>query len=386
MAAMRNCRVCGKREDLAQPFINGTCHDCLREEAREVEVARLCGIPLDAEKRCLGEDSDGDPIPRVTQVVEYYQARLENAQGNGPNLSADNRYGFTVSEIAVIIGGALIVISLLFPPWLYTFQTRGISQVRKPAGYGFLLAPPAPEHDNVIYGISLDWSRLSAQVVMLALLTAICWFGARRSPRRYGRQVLGFFQREALRKQIRDDLIDAIVADVADDGPRSATANQSLSRQGKPTPATSSYLSSPISVKAGQRQSGQPSLNPSTAKLEFWSLRINSIEDARKVIRESAIWFYVVAGILAAVAILARPLALVDAALLAGFAVWLHCSQSRIPATLLLCLAGISVVATASNQLDGRPGGQNVILAVALFWASVRAVAATYKLPGLLTR
>ena len=85
-------------------------------------------------------------------------------------------------SLVLLVGGALIVASLLFPPWAYTFQTAGISQVRKPAGYGFVLAPPTPEHlengDDVLFGIVLDWSRLTAQVAALALLTTGGWLFA----------------------------------------------------------------------------------------------------------------------------------------------------------------------------------------------------------------
>ena len=83
------------------------------------------------------------------------------------------------NHVALFIGGGLIAVSLLFPPWASTYQTQGISQVRRPAGYGFLLAPPSPQSNSNRYGITVDWSRLAAQIGVIALLVGGAWFATR---------------------------------------------------------------------------------------------------------------------------------------------------------------------------------------------------------------
>src|SRR5262249_22297057 len=115
----------------------------------------------------------------------------------------------------------------------------------------------------------------------------------------------------------------------------------------------------------------------------FWSLTVRSADDAKKMVRESAMGFYTIAAIEAAVALLLGPSILLDAGLFAGLGIWLHRTNSRVAATLLLILAGISIVTTASNQFGGGQGGRNTVLAVIVFWIAIRAVFATYKLPAL---
>lgn len=73
-----------------------------------------------------------------------------------------------------------------------------------------------------------------------------------------------------------------------------------------------------------------------SAKATFWSLRVASIDDARRMIRESAMGFYAIAGIQAVVSLLLGMSMLIDAVLFAGLAFWLQRSQSRIAASLLL--------------------------------------------------
>ena len=85
------------------------------------------------------------------------------------------------SNSVLRVGGILLTLSLLFPPWAYTYQTTGISEVRKPAGYGFLFVPPSPEGSHYAKGIVLDWSRLTAQIGLIGLLTGGAWFAFRHA-------------------------------------------------------------------------------------------------------------------------------------------------------------------------------------------------------------
>ena len=122
------------------------------------------------------------------------------------------------------------------------------------------------------------------------------------------------------------------------------------------------------------------------AKSNLWSLRVESVDEARKTIRDSAMGFYTIAGIQALVSLLLGMSMLLDAVLFAGLAFWLQRTQSKVPASLLLGLAAIGIITTAMNQFGGGRGGRNIILSVIVFWVAVRAVVATYKLPRLLAQ
>lgn len=71
----------------------------------------------------------------------------------------------------------------------------------------------------------------------------------------------------------------------------------------------------------------------------FWSTRIDTAVDAKKMIRN------------------------VDAARSAGLGFWLHRSHSRVAATLLLVLAAVSIVVTVMDKFGGGQGGRNIGLA-----------------------
>ena len=102
----------------------------------------------------------------------------------------DLRMKLKISDVVLLFGGVLLLLCLLFPPWSYTYQRAGISQVKKSAGYGFLLSPPEPEHSQRRYALSLyhgmtfDWSRLILQVAVIVISTAVAWFLFERIARR----------------------------------------------------------------------------------------------------------------------------------------------------------------------------------------------------------
>lgn len=115
--------------------------------------------------------------------------------------------------------------------------------------------------------------------------------------------------------------------------------------------------------------------------------RITTRAEALKVIKDSAIGFFVLAGIQGAVAFFLMPLALVDAAayaiLGAGLLIW----KSRIAAVLLTILSGVNLVATALNVLQITSlGGNNIALAVIVFIVAIRSVNATFQLHGRFTK
>jgi hypothetical protein len=87
----------------------------------------------------------------------------------------------------VSFGAALFVASLSFPPWSFTYQSQGISQVRKPAGYAFLLSPPPPQEEKSrLHGIVLDWSQLGAQLLAITVTTGAVWYVCEVNAKRRG--------------------------------------------------------------------------------------------------------------------------------------------------------------------------------------------------------
>lgn len=69
------------------------------------------------------------------------------------------------------VAGLLVALAFIYPPWIHTFQAAGISQVRNPAGYHFIFTPPLPQDSSVLYGVTLDLSRLCIEQAV------ICVFG-----------------------------------------------------------------------------------------------------------------------------------------------------------------------------------------------------------------
>jgi hypothetical protein len=102
-----------------------------------------------------------------------------------------------------------------------------------------------------------------------------------------------------------------------------------------------------------------------------WSLKVNNADEARKVIKESSAFILGLSG-------------LWDAAFFGLVALWLQLRRSRV-AAVLLALGSVAVLAsTVVTVFGNQPGGRNIVLAVILTWSAVRAVTATFKLPGLL--
>jgi hypothetical protein len=73
---------------------------------------------------------------------------------------------------------------------------------------------------------------------------------------------------------------------------------------------------------------------------------------------------------------------IVSAAIFAIFAVWLRWGLSRTAAIILLLAATGSLGATIGAQLKITQGGQNIVLALIVFWTAVKAVEATFKVHG----
>ena len=139
-----------------------------------------------------------------------------------------------------------------------------------------------------------------------------------------------------------------------------------------------------LDTQKAEKTTPPPSVAPKqSSKWSGWSLKVSTEEQALKAIRESAMGFYVVAGMQALMVLILGAFALIDASLFAGLGFWLHMRSSRTAATLLAILSAVSIGTTVWNQVTGDLGGRNVVLSVIVFWAAVRAVIATYKLRSL---
>jgi hypothetical protein len=111
----------------------------------------------------------------------------------------------------------------------------------------------------------------------------------------------------------------------------------------------------------------------------FWSLRVETPDEARQAIRDSAYTFYAVALIQALAAFAIGPASLVDAVIFAALAFFLQKRKSNAPAVLLLVFSIVSVAVIARNWGTGAPGGRNIVLGIVLVWAALKALVATSK-------
>jgi hypothetical protein len=110
---------------------------------------------------------------------------------------------------------------------------------------------------------------------------------------------------------------------------------------------------------------------------------IESREDALKVAKDASTAFFLIAGLQALLSFVIGFSILLDAAfyLVGGF--FVRRFHSRAAAIVLLLLAGISAAVTVGNRMGADlGGGKNVVLALIVLWAAIRAVEATFKLRG----
>jgi len=114
-----------------------------------------------------------------------------------------------------------------------------------------------------------------------------------------------------------------------------------------------------------------------------WLTKIESREDALIMVKDTSMVFFVVAGFMAAVSFVLGFSLLIDAALYALCGFFLRRYKSRTAAVILFILASCGVVVSFANMTGADlGGGKNIVLAVAVLWAAIRAVEASYKLSG----
>ncbi len=112
-------------------------------------------------------------------------------------------------------------------------------------------------------------------------------------------------------------------------------------------------------------------------------LKIESRDDALKVVKDASMGFFFVAGLQAAVSYWVGISVLYDAAIYAIGGYFLRRYNSRAAAVVLLILTVLATGVTLANRIGRKlGGGNNIFLAVILLWAAIRAVEATFKLRG----
>ena len=111
--------------------------------------------------------------------------------------------------------------------------------------------------------------------------------------------------------------------------------------------------------------------------------KIENREEALKMVRDTAMAFFFVAGLQAILSYWIGLGVLVDAAIYAIGGFFLRRFNSRAAAVVLLLLALLSAGVTIANKAGANlGGGNNIILALIILWAGIRAVEATFKLHG----
>lgn len=112
---------------------------------------------------------------------------------------------------------------------------------------------------------------------------------------------------------------------------------------------------------------------------------IESQEAANKLINDAASIFYALAVLQGAIEyfFVSAASGITDGLIMAGLAFLLKRYRKPWIAMTLLVLVGLGFVITMENKLNGGTGGANIYLAVIVFWTSIRAVQAIYKLKQL---
>lgn len=118
-------------------------------------------------------------------------------------------------------------------------------------------------------------------------------------------------------------------------------------------------------------------------KKKGWFAKIESRDDALKVVKDTSMGFFFVAALQAALSFLVGFSILFDAVIYAVGGFFLRRYNSRAAAVVLLILAVVGAGVTFANKAGANlGGGNNIFLAFIVLWAAIRAVEATFKLRG----
>ena len=130
-----------------------------------------------------------------------------------------------------------------------------------------------------------------------------------------------------------------------------------------------------------------PNPVPSPKKKNTWFGKIETREEALKVIKDSSYGFFFIGILQAGIGFALGMNLWLDAILYLVFGGILFKFKSRVAAILLLLLTSGALVTTFLNKINpdpsSRTGGTNLFLAVIMIWISVRAIQATFKIHKL---
>jgi|SRR3989344_2197731 len=118
-----------------------------------------------------------------------------------------------------------------------------------------------------------------------------------------------------------------------------------------------------------------------------WYGKIETLEQALKVIKESAYGFFFISILQAGLGFALGASLWIDAIIFSVLAAVLLKFKSRVAAVFLLIFSSAATVVTFINKFSPEPnvqmGGTNIFLSLVILWAAIRAVQATFKLPAL---
>ena len=113
-------------------------------------------------------------------------------------------------------------------------------------------------------------------------------------------------------------------------------------------------------------------------KKNAWYGKIETKEDAIKVIKDSSNGFLLLSAIQMALGFIIGIETVIDGVIYLILALLLRKFNSRVVAIILLLLSLVSIVVTGMNKLGGGAGGRNVLLSLIVTWVSIRAIQATF--------
>ncbi len=118
-------------------------------------------------------------------------------------------------------------------------------------------------------------------------------------------------------------------------------------------------------------------------KKQKWFAKIETRDDALRVVKDTSMGFFFVAALQAALSFLVGFSIIFDAVIYAFGGFFLRRYNSRAAAVVLLILAVVGTGVTFANRAGADfGGGNNIFLALIVLWAAIRAVEATFKLRG----
>jgi cobalamin synthase len=111
--------------------------------------------------------------------------------------------------------------------------------------------------------------------------------------------------------------------------------------------------------------------------------KIESRDDALKVVKDTSMGFFFVAALQIVLSFFLGFFIIFDAVIYAVGGFFLRRYNSRAAAVILLILASVAAGVTFANKAGANlGGGNNIFLSLIILWAAIRAVEATLKLRG----